>query len=71
MTLAVAIVRQPSLELYPVLPATSEVALLPVVRVEPCACGEFIRLLAGDGMTATVGRHNDRPAHRAWRERSG
>lgn len=74
MTLALpvpAIVRAPRWESYPALPATSEVALLPVVRVEPCACGELIRQLAGDAVTGTVGRHNTTPAHRAWRERRG
>lgn len=71
MSAAPAIVRAPRWDSYPALPATSEVVLLPVVRVEPCACGELIRQLAGDDARALVSAHNDRAGHRAWRERRG
>jgi hypothetical protein len=74
MTLALpvpAVVLAPCWDSYPPLVSTSEVVLLPVVRVERCACGELIRQLAGDAVALTVGRHNARPTHRAWRERRG
>lgn len=65
MTLAV--LKAPAFDTYPAPTGIGEPELLPVIRVEPCACGEYIRQLAGDTIAAVVGAHNDTIPHRAWR----
>ena len=65
----VAVVLAPPLDAYPPLRGVPERVLLPVVRVEPCACGTRLVQLEGDSITAVVARHEAMAAHRAWRGR--
>ena len=65
MTLPVRIA--PDLDSYPALRVIREPDLLPTIRVEFCACGEYVRQLAGDTITDVVRRHNATITHRAWR----
>lgn len=44
--------------------------LLPIIRVEFCVCGEYIRQLAGDSIPVTVQRHNAGHRHHTWRIQS-
>lgn len=57
----------PAFETYRRLERTGEAELLPVIRVEFCACGEYVRQFAGDSIDAVIRRHNASIAHRAWR----
>lgn len=57
----------PPFEAYPRLAGLREPDLIPTVRVEFCACGEYVRQLMGDTIPDTVRRHNASLIHRAWR----
>ena len=60
----------PAMESYPTLRQMHEIDLIPTIRVEFCACGEYVRQLAGDTITDVVRRHNPSIPHRAWRYQS-
>jgi len=64
----VAIVRQPSLLLYPPLPFRGEQFRF-VIRREPCECGEEAVQLAGDDIRRAAETHNAGESHQAWRAR--
>lgn len=57
----------PDFASYRPLRSMAEPDLIPVIRVEFCACGEYIRQLVGDSIPDTVRRHNATIPHRAWR----
>ena len=57
----------PPMESYPTLRQMHEIDLIPTIRVEFCACGEYVRQLAGDAIVDVVRRHNLSLAHRAYR----
>lgn len=65
MTLTIRPAR--AFELYEPIRSLPEPDLIPTIRVEFCACGEYVRQLAGDSITDTVRRHNRDVAHLAWR----
>jgi hypothetical protein len=67
MSHVAAVVLAPPIDSYPALHVVREPELLPVLRVEACACGERIQQLAGEDVRVVVARHNERAAHRAWR----
>lgn len=68
MTVTIRMARP--LDDYPALLIIPEADLIPVIRVEECACGEYVRQLAGDMIVDTVRRHNGTLQHRAWRYQS-
>lgn len=57
----------PDLDSYPRPRSLPEPDLIPTIRVEFCACGEYVRQLMGDTITDTVRRHQLSMLHRAWR----
>ena len=70
MSALVAIRKARPLDEYPPLRlVTVEDEVLPVIRVERCACEGWIRQHAGDDQRALVAAHNATPEHAAWRAR--
>ena len=71
MSALVAIRKARALDEYPpLLLVTAEAEVLPVIRVERCACGTWIRQHAGDDVAALMRAHNATPEHADWRARA-
>lgn len=60
--------KAPRFDEYPPLRILPERDLIPTIRVEHCACGEYVRQLLGDDVPATVRAHNASIRHIAWRQ---
>lgn len=65
--MSVRMIVAPDFASYPRLRGLAEPDLIPVIRVEFCACGEYVRQLVGDSIPEVVRRHNATLPHRAWR----
>lgn len=57
----------PDFDTYRPIKGLGEADVIPVIRVEFCACGQYIRQLVGDSIPDVVRRHNATVPHRAWR----
>lgn len=69
--MSITIRPAPALDSYlPSRRVVLEPDLLPIIRVEFCVCGEYVRQLAGDSIPATVQRHNAGHRHHTWRIQS-